>query len=707
MILCFAFISTGCLGLSREDYENFDDEALEESKIIDMYGTKVLYRPDEYDYDVGSGATEGETNNYYGAYAYHILNMLFRVYGLTDGLMVTGNEGYRGGYLPNFNEENLSYLYDSIRYQVDSVGRVTLTQKVEVDQQGNIINYLDQPVAIADSGGAPYYILGADTLVRWNWTLAPTSNTSTENLKAYAYNGENTQVGNEDSVPLVQGDRVYLNSDELPSTAITSYYAFDRVFSSTLYESIYLSSNLDTALAPNDQEAYSDYVRALEYVIYCYAVDLEPGEIYVTINDDYTYDIEVQINDNYRGSLDEALEVARQTFIELGAYVGLVDRQIENIEQWILNNIIGATALEADDTFTNYTSGVIEYLVVDENGDYVLNDKGDELVAGYGFGQASSSEFILGRDYATAVENIVTDVCNNVTIGNVDGEDVTIDNRFPASSIMEYAGNTFVIGDDSNFVAPGEGELNELGCILPLEYQSVVLMLDREIYLDGIRIAFKYDADLDGTEEGVYDPSKYIDIIVDLNYYNSQTRQRQVLASKQIRVYDGPYDASFRYDYDIQNPDPNDWPAEGPDVPENLPRDHTSVLNFDNLGQIHIGEFDVDIGEGALMTDVGTVGNYTSRPYVSTEPLTLIGTSRVINYYEVVEYGSNPEYDTDQLPDRYTYISGRFKHTAFGGSCDYIEITYKVIKLAGDTTTNYKFYTGLAGVDYNEEPYAY
>ena len=723
MIFCFALVGVGCAGsgLSKEDYEEgFDDEDLEDAKVVDMYGAKVLYRPDDYDYDEGSSAGEGETNNYYGAYAYNILRDLFNIYGLSMSDTVVGVETPDGtmgnGRLPNFNEENLSYLYDSMRYQVDTLGYVTLSQKVLVDGQGNILARLDQPVPIEDTGMEAYYILGADSNVKWNWSLSPNLQTSDEALKAYIYNDETIIANNDGGMTVTQGNKVYLNSSNAPSVVVEDYYSEAEFFNSARYRELYLSSNTDATLAPYDELSYSGLVKALEYVIYCYAVDLDPGEIEINFNDDYTYDIEVQITDSRRGTVDEAVESAKQTFKILGAYVGLVDRQIEKIEAWIIDNIIGRSTVEADDSFTSYTGGltnaslgVVEFLAVDEEGEYIIGEDGNVIIAGYGFETAQSSSSMLGRDYETAVENIVAGVCENVSIGNIDGEDITIDQRFLASNIMEYAGNTFVVGDDSNFVLPGQGNMSDLGNIYPLEYQSVVLMLDREIYLDGIMIALKYDADLDGTVEDVYDETRYLDVIVDLNYYNSATKQRQVLASRQVKVYDGPFDFNYQLDYDIKNPDPNDYPAQGGGAPENLPKDHTNVINFDNLGQIHVGKFNVNIGEDILMTDVGTEGNYTSRPYVSTEPLKLVGTSKVINYYEVVEYGSNPEYDTDDLPKGQTYISGRLNPAMFGGSdgCDYIEITYKVIKKAGDTETNYKFYTGLVGVDYSEEPYEY
>ncbi len=659
MILCFAFISTGCIGLSGDEGgEDFDDDDFNSSVAVEMYGAKVLYRPDDYDYNVGSGGTSEVENDYYGQYAYQIMNELLNIYGITN--IEAADE--RPGYIPNVNSDMYNYLYDSIRYQVDTVG--TVTNAVVVGSDGS------ETEAELTS---PFYIVGADPSVAWNWTME--ADTSIDNLKGYIYSSLN------DEVSTSQNGKIFIQVLPMGTTAsdgIGDYYGTDdsTVFSSSSYEDIYLTDS--TSGSPQtDYEHFSDYVKTLEYAIYCYAIDDDPDEVTIDTLEDGSYS--VQIGDY--ASVDDALADAKESFRILGAYVGLVDRQIEKIQNWILENVIGEVALNADDTFTIY------------NDVTVYMDESSNILR-YDFSGSGSSRFTLGRDYETAVENIMAGVCEYVPIGS---EGVTIDQRFLASEIMEYAGNMFMIADDSNF--PTYGTATGLTQLQPLEYQSVVLMLSEEIYLDGLTIALKYDADLDGTEEDVYDTSKYLDIIVDINYYNSQTKERQVLDSKQVRVYDGPYNEDY-------------WGEGGDDHVGDgtiAPIDHTSALMFDDLGQVHVGKFNVDVGDGILKTDVGSVGNYTTFPWVSQNPLVLVGTTDVRRYYEVVEYGTNPEYDTDELESGKTYISGRFNPEMFGGDdgCDYIEITYKVIKNVLDKETNYKFYTGIAFVDYNDTRYEY
>ncbi len=682
MLLCFAFISVGCLGMpgnpdgfESDDDGDFDDDDFQDSIIVDMYGTKVLFRPDDYDYNYGSGAETGETNNYYGKYAYFIMEYLFNTYGWFRDYSTISQA------LPNFNIEEddrpwgmnmTSYLYDSIRYQVDT--SAVVTQGVYVTyENGEITSVGDEVMDLT----SPLYIIGADTNVRWNWTINPQVTIDNSNsLNAYVYS-----TG--DYIP--RDGRVYINTTNDAPSAIRSYYTIQAYFNSSAYQTLFLSSTLDE----NDEDSYSQYVKALEYAIYCYAVDLEPAEITVTHANDgsgaYTLQVGNFNPDGERTSVDVALDYAKYVFTELGSYVGLVDRQITKIQNWILDNIIGEDALNNDDQFTYYTSGVLAYV-----------DSETYRYVGYDFSEAQASTNALGRDYETAVETIMEDVCELVSIGNDNGEDVTIDQRFLASNVMEYAGNMFFIQDDTNFPAPtDDSDLSDLNTLLPLEYQSVAFMFSEDTYVDGLWVALKYDAGLDGTEEGVYG-DQYIDIIVDINYYNNANNERIILDSKQVRVYDGPYDLDFMYGEE----------GDGGDG-INAPEGHCSGVMFDDLGQLLVKAFKTDIGNSVLMTDVGSVGHYVSAPYVSTTPLVIRGTTDVRKYYEIVEFGTNPEFDKDELEDGYTYTSGRFNPEMFAGAdgCDYLEITYKVIKKAGDLDTNYKFYTGLAFMDTADSPY--
>lgn len=697
MIVCFAITCTGCIFLPSTDVgDDGGDGELDFPEVggftEDLLGSKILYRPDNYDYDQGSGAEEGTTNDYYGQYAYQIMNALYKIYGIIDDTTVSQ-------YIPDFASDWIDsshpidnfipYLYDSIRYQVDTVGTVTQVQIATEDSFGNIIvDPEDKPEPIEDILGDSFTVIGADTTVSWDWKLQANT-TENENLKSYAYYQDlNYNIfSNFDN----KTNHVYTNA-MMSNVDIQSYYLpSNDYFDSAQFKKLYLTENTSNNLneEAKDFASYSDYVKTLEYVIYCYAIDLEPAEVIVTTKVDGTY--EVRIGDFQ--SVDDALNSAKNTFKILGSYVGLVDRQITKIENWIIDNIIGETAINDDDILISYPDVTV----------YMTEDYSQIL--GYDFSQATNvSTNPLGRDYENAVRNIVDGVCTLVTIGNDDGEDVTIDDRFLASEIIEYAGDTYAVSDDTQFPVYVEGAQT----IRPLEYQSVALMMKNEVYVSGLWIALKYDAGLDGTTAedlaaAAEDPehAEYIDVIVDLNYYNHETNTRTVIDSKQVRVYDGSYDMNYLRGFEGQ-----EGSLADPDNGYIAPDDHSSGVVFDGLPDLHVNPFNPNIGEGILMTDVGSEGNYEGNPIVSTEPLVLVGTTDVRKYYEVVEYGTNPEFDKDELPEGYTYISGRFNPNMFSAEdgCDYLEVTFKVLKEVGNIDKNYKFYTGIANIMLDEKP---
>lgn len=652
----------------EDDPSSGNDPGIEEALPPDLYGSKVLYRPDNYDYDYGSGGADGSgegVNDYYGQYAWGILSYLYNIFGISSVTYTSQNN-------PEFDLENLPYLYDSIRYQVDSAGMVT--HSATIDAEGNLT--IDED----NKDFEKYYIIGANKNVCWNWSFAP----NIDNLSALLYNDYSFMTSYENSNYIYN---TYLNIKDQDGDFQS--YISDSVYGQPIYQQNYSSIYLG-AINAIDYDNYSDFVKTLEYVIYTYAVDLEPSQVYVTQTNEYPY---YRITIGTYESVDSALETAKARFKTLGTYVGLVSRQITKIQNWVLENVIGEDALR-DDSFMTYQTNTDgqAYLQVTHPDGSITYQLAPECTA---------STDDLGRNYETTVRNVINAVCNDVSIGKDEGSDVTIDDRFLASNIMEYAGSTFKIEDDKNFPVYDPNNEEHQYAIRPLEYQSVVLMFKQETYVDGLWIALKYDADLDGnadleTEDAVYDWNRYIDIIVDLNYYKHATNTRRIIQSKKVRVYDGPFEIDYIYGYK------GDTIGGGDGV--NAPRDHCSGVVFDDIGYLHVGVFNTNIGNGILKTDVGR-NDYKGNPLVSKEPLILVGTNNIRKYYEIVEPGST-SLDQEALQDGYTYTSGRLNPAMFSGSdgCDYLEITYKVIKKAGDMTTNYKFYTGLKYLDNEDSP---
>ena len=680
MIFCMSFLFVGCAGDLPDELKEYEEELGDlgggeggssndsDNLLLNMYGAKVLYRPDSYDFSGNSGGTEENPNDYYGKYAWVILNALYQTYGIIDDDTIQDAFDFSDQQLEAFRVGEKPYFYDSIRYRVDTYATVTK------NKDGNDIS--------------PYILVGADTSAGWNWgfgyktkynetdisapiTRSPEDDTSTDVFKKYdskiAFEGNIEQVYEE--------------------------YDYDNEFAKgTVYQNIYLGTG-----EPTDTANYSDYVVALEYAIYSYALDIEPMEITVSYKADATgaendpyYSVKVGdfVSDKESSSAEKALVKIKELFNDTGSFVGLTSRQIAKLKTWILNNVIGSVAMESDELTT--WEGVKEK--VDGNGN----------VTGYDFSAAKqTSNDDLGRNYQTAVGNIVDGVCSEVTIGNADGEGSgTIEDKYLASEIMEYAGNSFMISGDENFQNV-EGE-DAKYYIRPQEYQSVALMLKDKTEIDGIYIALKYDADNDGTQEGVWDTSKYLDIIVELNFFSNATGKLYTIGSQQTRVYDGPFDYSHENAPDMYEDMGNvyfyDFFKACPELETDnasLPEEQQFIKykgKFNEEYKLVVGDFATDIGNSCLMTDVGLIGKYTGAPIISNNPLVIRGTHPARRYYSLLEQAED-----EDLGGK-TYITGRFNHEKFKGSqgCDYLEITYKVLKNKGDNTTNYKFYTGIS-----------
>lgn len=719
-----AFVCVGCMGSTPEDYEDPNTD-FEDTKTLDMYGIKVLYRPDSYDFNEGSGGTADEENDYYGKYAYNIMEQLYGIYAISN-TDVAGN--YIQGYAPQFYPEQvenpepgkeygtkadfLPYLYDSMRYKIDTLGTVNNIEiksgefiirleptesdpnNIEVYKNGqkldhsnpeytsNFTKYSSELTTFTD-----YYIVGANTQAGWNWSF----DYDIENIKSFLSIQDSWNTNSPITINNHLYGTFYTESD---------YNNYNQHYDSITdkYQQNFLSSG-----GVAEYSLYSQFTKALEYVIYSYALDLEPATITVehlsspvTIGGtDYYYSMNVAgyEPEGENSSVEVALNKIKNLFNKCGSFVGLTSLQITKIENWILENVIGAAAY-SNDTITTFSNvkEVIDYNKPSSEGAYTRTYEFDTS------SDVSSVEF--GRRYEEVVHNIIDGVCTLVSIGNngEGGGNVNIDERFLASEIKEYAGNTFVIGDDANFPKYEEGQSDV--AILPLEYQSVVLMLNKLQFIENMYIALKYDADLSGTEEGKFG-SEYIEIQVDLNYYNHANDVYCTLASKVAKVYDGPYDIEYMpFDGDS---------GAGDDI---APYDHVSGVEFSSIGKmwkdnplgdvLPVNAFNPEIGNKVLMTEDMEATNYDGTVLVSRSPLVLLGTTDVRKWYSIVEPTENdPLVDAD-----HTYISGRLNHEMFKGSdgCDYLEITYKVLKKPGDANKNYKFYTGIALIDSSDKP---
>ena len=729
MGLAMCFAGVGCLGVG-DGFDFFNDlfarfqngDISEEEyyrELADMdtqlYGTKILYRPESYDFDGNSGGTEEQPNNYYGQYAWQILRRLEAIYGIAaeDQAVAEGDLLY--GYF-TFDSNTLPYLYDSIRYQVDR--QMTVSKGVSVSATGEVTE---------DEGPLDYTALSADLNSAWNWTF------DGDIAKKDAEEYNNVTLGlittgnmlfdaNDELIYFANDDMVQGFYDPAGSLNNTLNQAYGNTNFTTNYLKTYVGANEDGESIASDYDNYSDYVKALEYAIYRYSIDLEPGTVVIdpsistVTNEDGTtttkyYTIKVIETRNgiqIEYTIDEALEKAKADFNELGGFVGISERNRRNLSNWILSNVIGSQAMENDEVEV-YT-GATQVTYTDANGEsytFVATNSTEakEILSSLGLTNAniSISEAVLssttevGRDYEYTVANMVELVCDQVSIGNngEEGGNVNVDDRYLASEIKEYWGPSFVSGGDEDpFPYYEDFSTVTAGApvIQPLEYQNVLFMFNTTVNVTAITLTFQYDADLDGygTATGNdIDENRYLTIEVSLNFYDHETDTLTTVGSQMVNIPDGK----------MQDP----WGSDAiTEAERRYAQQHGTRITFSQtasfgvdesiLGQasrdLIVGPFNTDIGNGILMTDVGR-NDYQGNPLVSKTPLTLTGNSRVKDYYSIIE-------PTDeQIANGETYLTGQLNSEMFAGNdgCDYLEVVYRVIKRVGDIETNYKFYT--------------
>ena len=503
------------------------------------------------------------------------------------------------------------------------------------------------------------------------------ANTNTDWNMTLPYDNENIMIVAFPFDPLTQGYRI--NQTELNGILSVEYSIpqntyedqntqyYTNAYNSTSYVKSFLAPAYESAL-PSDGEnrneelgaliasnQYSDVVKSVEYALYCFALDLTPQTVTFTEGSSATQPINVSIGGQ---TADAQLEYIKEVFNSIGSTVGVSSRMQTKLVDWLLKTVIGEEAM-ANDTVVYY-----------DNVTVTRNDDGSS----YNFSNATVTETVTNaRDYENVVTNIVSTVCEQVQIGSVNDEDVNVDDRFLASEVKDFWGDLFSI-DVNN-------EEDPFVNIPAMEYQSAALMFNDDLEeieirdpndptgmtmmtvqghkVENLWLVFQYDAGNDGLNN--VDPNASITIRVHLNAYINGVYMQDVAESQMITVPDGPMDYG-----------------------------NTGMVMFESIGDRENGlifnSFNTEVGNGILKA----MDNYSGSTLIS-DPLILVGTTELKDYYKLIE----PE---EPLADGTTYTYGILDHTKLTGAdqTDYLEIAYEVIKVAGDTETNYKFQTGIA-----------
>ena len=442
---------------------------------INLAGIKVLRRPQNYDYydiydDDGNinydeqGNIIKNSKGYYYKFAKDIFDTTYRIYGIfnkreqvTDPYVIDSilskveNESVsiikNKIYSTNESEkDSLKYFYDAVRYQITNV-----------ETKDN-----ETPEDTSDD----YVEVTADTSLGWNWVKGYSKfkydyswNNGGQNLYTFVYS-DMYSTGN---TARIENQTQLVNDMELFGLEdVADYYTTVSNYSSTF-------SN-------------TNFIYTLGYAIYCIVLGLTPNGAGWVGN---TWQVE-----GYE-SAEVAFNTLKNTFQESGSYVGLTQRNKDQIATYILNNVIGESAVSA------------------------------------------SNHSELGYDlYYEDVVGAVVEYCGKLTKTGTAGGDSYAGDAFIASELVDF--------DQSMFFFEHEGD-DPFKNIQSCEYQSLIIMPGEDeefIDISDIWLDFRYVAhDKDGNV--IDNPDLYLDIRIVLRWWDGHTMHT---CYKDIRLFNGVYD---------------------------------------------------------------------------------------------------------------------------------------------------------------------
>ncbi len=682
LVCIFGVLGVGCSGNDsnysstlKDRYENGEisyEEFLEQrllSQSVPLYGTKVLYRPESYGWEDEDYIGQGN-EYYYGQYAWWILNSLTRTYATTQKIEITLNDGTILENIIPDTDDKLNGFYDSIRYQISSYGN-NISQEVKLTKNADGSFSQGSPSPKSNS-----YVVRASTQKSWNWSFDTNINNYEYSYYAYDTEGKPAEALTTENIsviaPAFDPDNSFTDKQDI-------YREFSTIYNATNYQNNYSKIYLGTEYEEKQLQFlnYSDYVKALEYAIYCFNLDLTPNSMEVRLKSDGTPLVEIAgyPATDEKSSVDIALETIQDVFKKVGSYVGITDRQQIRLKNWILQNIIGEnsdnsfTINEITTTSTQYyyeeTSGSTTTKVYcDKNGNPQTTPQPEVEVS------TPVKVTDIDRHYEENIDAII-DICTTlVSIGQnpEEGEDEnapTINDRYLASEVIDYFGNDFFISADKG---------NEFANLPELEYQSFALMFRKKFQFSNIRLMFNYK----GSDDIVGNES--ITINIHMNHY-----------TKEDNLYRPAYLKQGTNKYEVMQITIQDTGFSYGS------KNNTAMLygiNSDDINGkargITCSEFTTDIGNGILQS----IEEYNGLVSIGTA-LPLTGNNDRRNYY-TMQNGFNEE-------DKTTYTYGTLNPEKFSGSdgCDFFEVAFEVVKVttASDyATKNYKFQVGLAVV---------
>ncbi len=685
MIFCLSFLFVGCSGPGGSSFGDDLFEKLENGEItedefadqmkenldIPLYGTKLLYRSSSS--NMGDMGTDYQ--DYYSKFSLWLSYYLIAEYGYYNYGAFNGQNVVDPA---KFILDDSEYIYDTIRYQISDVSKISKTQKF-------IIGDNTAPKETIDDKD---YTTSVSTNINnnWNWSFdinsAPISyiNTNLEveqphvqfinpNTTEIFYNYRNYDIPQfKTNYPDYYNNNQILYNNYLTQMLINedTKYMTDEYGNEKLREDIF-ENNIEKAIddiAKNKLQ--SDMVKAIEYLLYCYSLNYKPNGITV---DGQTVKIY-----GYN-EVDDALEFIKERFDKHGAYIGFSEENKTQLVQDILNIVIGENAQKTN-VVEEKTDMIANIYFADQT---ALDDNKPSYIELVESDTTQTTKVEVIRKYKDTIANIIDIAYTYVSIGENtetetrEGNSLNINQRYLNSQMQDLWGNNFFLS-----MRFDGGDEFDPKYIPAREYQSALLMFSEEFSFDNIYVAVRYAGNNNLTEG--YDFNQYIELNVNLNLYiNGEWRR---WGSERLKVPAGEFDAM---EFEMQ--EGFSQVAKFSEIETKYRDEKYSDWGFSAEEGIKVGAFKPHVGGGILSQGMS---NYSGKVQVG-KPIKLLGTTAVKDYFKIVEPEEN-ELEANQF-----YSSARFAHEKMVGAnlCDYVEITYDVIKTSGDFNTNYSFQTGI------------
>ena len=703
-ILSFMFCCMFVLFVGCEPNSGGGGGGSDEDHVAALDATKVLSRPSGYSF---ADAVGEYSENYYNLYARAILNYLYSVYerndsneAKLDAIINPDESNIQNGYIAlqgnTFSKTTPNYyLFDSIRYTITKV-ETTYTDASASTQESQLIYF--------------------DLDNSWNWKVKETAKSSTAvpptddrlyfeklaeesvvtnfydfniNNKNVKYNSSNdwasdANFGNNQTLQKLYpnfklsyaGDIVTKDSVEVGGIPVDNYAK------SPFYE-----KEVENAQTITAKNYYQD---ALEYAIYMFVLgydyntyDQDGNVVEGTENADDAPYFNFHIsygNDGYVSGITvdgwgnnvpiaDALKLAKARYNEIGGYVGVVEKNLNQITNFIVDKVIGENS---DDTFT-----------VTQKGFYVVNSQNSETTT-------QPDDLTFNRNYKAVANNIVRYACEKAPIGYTLAEDgtvqpVSLSNGFSASMITEYKGNYFFGNYDTIVDGVHVNDDTELfKNIEAAEYQSLVVYPGDELKgksLGDMWLDFEY------FENNTPGKTMLDELVVNVGFRYYDHSKNEIVVDKQEQM-------TIKYGKNGELKD-----ANGEDISD----ESMFLIGDDDEGpyqvvlepdSVKFSEFNNEIGNGVL--DPFVSGTEID-PSAFKASKYLSGLDNARKYYKLNDSQTAGQY-------------GTLNEQMFAGAdgCSFIEIYFDIVKDPTKTGICYDFKVCFRTIaeheDANSEP---